>query len=138
MDYKWLLSFPYRLYRINLLFHLRRCAIGWTTFRTLGVGNSSVHCNVINCPWQSCPHHQVYSSKIVLILVYGRNGRYLRFQGRLLFGWCSFLYTPIVAPMLGFSQEYYGILPHVYTTLLFWASIVVIPVMCLIRDFAWK
>ena len=57
MDCKWVLSFPYWLYRINLLFHRRRCAIGWTTFRTLGMGNDSVHCNAVNSPWQSCPHH---------------------------------------------------------------------------------
>jgi hypothetical protein len=83
MDYKWVLSFPYRLYRVNLLFHLRRCTIGWTAFRTLGMGNNSVHCNAINCPWQSCPYHQVRSPKMTLIPAYGLNGRYLRFQGRL-------------------------------------------------------
>ena len=43
-----------------------------------------------------------------------------------------------VAPLLGFSMEYAGILPHLYPTILFWGSVVVIPVMCLIRDFAWK
>jgi len=51
------------------------------------------------------------------------------------------IFLPIyatVAPLLNFSTEYTGILPHLYTTLLFWATIFVIPVMCLIRDFAWK
>jgi phospholipid-transporting ATPase len=43
-----------------------------------------------------------------------------------------------VAPILGFSEEYAGILPHLYTTLLFWCSVVVIPILCLLRDFAWK
>jgi phospholipid-transporting ATPase len=43
-----------------------------------------------------------------------------------------------VAPLLGFSEEYAGILPHLYTTILFWASIAVIPILCLLRDFAWR
>jgi phospholipid-transporting ATPase len=51
------------------------------------------------------------------------------------------IFLPIyatVAPLLGFSEEYAGILPFLYPTIVFWASIIVIPVMCLIRDFAWK
>jgi phospholipid-transporting ATPase len=51
------------------------------------------------------------------------------------------LFFPVyafVAPLLGFSQEYQGILPHLFGSLAFWATIVVVPVMCLIRDFAWK
>jgi phospholipid-transporting ATPase len=40
--------------------------------------------------------------------------------------------------MLGFSMEYYGILPHLFGSVLFYLAVFVIPPMCLIRDFAWK
>ncbi|KAK7206902.1 phospholipid-transporting ATPase 1 [Myxozyma melibiosi] len=43
-----------------------------------------------------------------------------------------------VAPLLNFSIEYNGVLGHLYTSLSFWAMIVVVPAMCLLRDFTWK
>ncbi|KAL7270432.1 aminophospholipid translocase [Rhizina undulata] len=43
-----------------------------------------------------------------------------------------------VAPMLGFSTEYYGILARLVTSPVFWGMTVILPAMCLIRDFAWK
>ena len=44
----------------------------------------------------------------------------------------------IVAPAIGFSREYYGIDSHLYGNISFWACIVLIPLFCLLRDFAWK
>jgi phospholipid-transporting ATPase len=53
--------------------------------------------------------------------------------------WMVFLpIYAIVAPAIGFSTEFLGIVPHLFPNLLFWATIVIIPFMCLIRDFAWK
>ena len=52
-----------------------------------------------------------------------------------------FIFLPIystVAPKLGFSMEYAGVLPHLFTSPVFWLMIVVLPVLCLLRDFAWK
>ena len=43
-----------------------------------------------------------------------------------------------VAPMLGFSTEYSGILPHLATSPVFWGMTIVLPCICLMRDFAWK
>lgn len=43
-----------------------------------------------------------------------------------------------VAPRLGFSTEYFGILARLITSPVFWAMTVVLPFLCLIRDFAWK
>ncbi|KAI5780182.1 hypothetical protein DFH27DRAFT_362977 [Peziza echinospora] len=43
-----------------------------------------------------------------------------------------------VAPLLGFSTEYQGILPQLITSPVFWAMAVVLPCICLMRDFAWK
>lgn len=43
-----------------------------------------------------------------------------------------------VAPAIGFSKEYEGIIPRLYGFSLFWFCMVLIPAVCLIRDFAWK
>lgn len=44
----------------------------------------------------------------------------------------------IVAPSINVSREYYGVLPHTYGSITFWAGVFGISVLCLIRDFAWK
>ncbi|KAK3718506.1 aminophospholipid translocase [Vermiconidia calcicola] len=52
-----------------------------------------------------------------------------------------FVFLPvyaIVAPMLNFSTEYTNILPVLLTDPTFWLMAVVLPALCLIRDFAWK
>ena len=52
-----------------------------------------------------------------------------------------FIFMPIyafVAPKLNFSEEYHGILPHIAPSLVYWAAIVGVPALCLIRDVAWK
>jgi phospholipid-transporting ATPase len=43
-----------------------------------------------------------------------------------------------IAPLINVSTEYRGILPQIYPTVVFWAMILVLPFMCLIRDIAWK
>ncbi|CAA21897.1 P-type ATPase [Schizosaccharomyces pombe] len=44
----------------------------------------------------------------------------------------------VAAPAIGFSKEYYGIIPHLYGNLKFWASLLVLPTIALMRDFVWK
>ncbi|BGP52544.1 aminophospholipid translocase [Rhodotorula sphaerocarpa] len=43
-----------------------------------------------------------------------------------------------VAPMLGFSLEYTDIVSRLWTSLVFWFTILGIPVLLLIRDFTWR
>ncbi|CAN6674651.1 phospholipid-transporting ATPase Drs2p [Trichomonascus vanleenenianus] len=43
-----------------------------------------------------------------------------------------------IAPLINVSTEYRGILPHLYPSLVFWAMVLVLPCMCLVRDIAWK
>ncbi|KAH3681602.1 hypothetical protein WICPIJ_007476 [Wickerhamomyces pijperi] len=53
--------------------------------------------------------------------------------------WLGFL--PIyatVAPGVNVSKEYRGVLSHTFPSLTFWAMILVVPTLCLLRDFAWK
>lgn len=53
--------------------------------------------------------------------------------------WMAFI--PIyatVAPKLGFSTEYDGVVPRLFPSPVFWLMALVLPVLCLLRDFAWK
>ncbi|KAI9845262.1 MAG: hypothetical protein M1837_005018 [Sclerophora amabilis] len=43
-----------------------------------------------------------------------------------------------VAPMVNFSTEYHGVLPKLFSTPVFWLMCLVLPVLCLLRDFSWK
>ncbi|KAI9889295.1 MAG: aminophospholipid translocase [Vezdaea aestivalis] len=51
------------------------------------------------------------------------------------------IFIPIyafAAPKLGFSTEYHGVLGPLFSSPVFWAMAVVLPPICLMRDFAWK
>ncbi|OBA20430.1 membrane-spanning Ca-ATPase [Metschnikowia bicuspidata var. bicuspidata NRRL YB-4993] len=43
-----------------------------------------------------------------------------------------------IAPLINVSTEYEGVLAHTYPSLVFWAAIFGVSILCLIRDFAWK
>ncbi|PKS11949.1 hypothetical protein jhhlp_001245 [Lomentospora prolificans] len=43
-----------------------------------------------------------------------------------------------VAPMVNVSTEYHGVVPKLYTSPVFWLQTVVLAIMCLARDIAWK
>ena len=43
-----------------------------------------------------------------------------------------------VAPRLGFSTEYEGVLPRLLPSPNFWLAVVAVPALCLVRDVAWK
>ena len=52
-----------------------------------------------------------------------------------------FIFLPIyaiVAPMLNFSTEYKNTLPVLLTDPRTWLMMIVLPALCLLRDFAWK
>jgi phospholipid-transporting ATPase len=57
----------------------------------------------------------------------------------------SFVFTMIalpiyalVAPLLGFSMEYQGIVPRLWTSGVFYLCLLLFPVICLARDYVWK
>lgn len=47
------------------------------------------------------------------------------------------LYT-VIAPKVNVSKEYTGIMPFVYGSAVFWLTIIVVPTLCLMRDFLYK
>jgi phospholipid-transporting ATPase len=44
----------------------------------------------------------------------------------------------VVAPAIGFSTEYYGLVPRLWTDAVFYFVLVLVPIVCLTRDFVWK
>lgn len=53
----------------------------------------------------------------------------------------TMLFLPLyatVAPAIGFSTEYQGIVPRLWTDAVFYFSLLLVPAICLGRDFAWK
>ncbi|OBZ69638.1 hypothetical protein A0H81_10594 [Grifola frondosa] len=44
----------------------------------------------------------------------------------------------VVAPAIGFSTQYYGIVPRLWTDAVFYFVLLMVPILCLTRDFAWK
>ncbi|CCM04383.1 uncharacterized protein FIBRA_06558 [Fibroporia radiculosa] len=44
----------------------------------------------------------------------------------------------VVAPAIGFSTEYYGLVPRLWTDAVFYFMLILVPIFCLTRDFVWK
>lgn len=44
----------------------------------------------------------------------------------------------VVAPAIGFSTEYLGIVPRLWTNGVFYFVLLLVPTFCLARDFYWK
>ncbi|KAI0759957.1 phospholipid-translocating P-type ATPase [Trametes elegans] len=44
----------------------------------------------------------------------------------------------VVAPAIGFSTEYQGIVPRLWTDAVFYFVLILVPIICLTRDFVWK
>ena len=43
-----------------------------------------------------------------------------------------------IAPLIGISSEYLGLPRQLYGSWIFWTSILLLPMICLTRDFSWK
>ncbi|EIT78593.1 P-type ATPase [Aspergillus oryzae 100-8] len=53
--------------------------------------------------------------------------------------WLAFLPAyGYAAPAIGFSTEYYGTIPHLFKSPIFYLMAIVLPCVCLLRDYAWK
>lgn len=44
----------------------------------------------------------------------------------------------IIAPLIGFSLEYKGLVKPLWTDGVFYFCLIVFPVICLLRDYVWK
>ncbi|KAI9803259.1 MAG: hypothetical protein M1825_002050 [Sarcosagium campestre] len=53
--------------------------------------------------------------------------------------WMAFIPVyGIVAPKVNASTEYEGVIPRVFTSPIFWLMALVLPPLCLLRDYSWK
>ncbi|KAJ2550178.1 aminophospholipid translocase [Coemansia sp. RSA 1933] len=53
--------------------------------------------------------------------------------------WLAFLPVyAVIAPKFKTSTEYQGIIPHVYANPRFWLSVVMLSILCMMRDYAYK
>jgi phospholipid-transporting ATPase len=53
--------------------------------------------------------------------------------------WMAFLPAyAYVAPKAGLSKEFAGVIPRLFSSPVFWLMCLVLPCLCLVRDFAWK
>ena len=44
----------------------------------------------------------------------------------------------VVAPAIGFSKEYQNIVPRLWGDAIFYFVLLLVPIICLARDFVWK
>ena len=44
----------------------------------------------------------------------------------------------VVAPAIGFSKEYQNIVPRLWGDAIFYFVLLLVPILCLSRDFVWK
>lgn len=58
--------------------------------------------------------------------------------GSFIFTMCFLPLYAVVAPAIGFSTEYSGIVHRLWTNSVFYFVLMFIPIFCLVRDFVWK
>ncbi|KIK09858.1 hypothetical protein K443DRAFT_671169 [Laccaria amethystina LaAM-08-1] len=58
--------------------------------------------------------------------------------GSFIFTMCFLPLYAVVAPAIGFSTEYSGIVHRLWTSSVFYFVLIFIPIFCLVRDFVWK
>ena len=53
--------------------------------------------------------------------------------------WIAFIAAyATVAPMVNVSEEYFGTVPRIFSSPIFWLQLLVLPVLCLLRDVGYK
>ncbi|PGG99918.1 hypothetical protein AJ80_09273 [Polytolypa hystricis UAMH7299] len=78
--------------------------------------------------------------KAALVTTIWTKYTFLAIPGSMLI-WMAFIPAyAYAAPNIGsgFSTEYLGVIPRLFTSPVFWLMAVVLPALCLMRDFAWK
>jgi phospholipid-transporting ATPase len=63
---------------------------------------------------------------------------YLAIPGSFIFWLIFIVLYALIAPKIGISEEYQGIIGILLTSPVFYATVLLIPTICLLRDYAWK
>ena len=118
----------------------------WKTSWTLALGNSSLHGRSGNSFGESSACDQVrfrLRAPLGFAADSPPNSLWTKYAVMAIPGsmviWMAVMPVySIVAPKLGFSTEYFGIIGRLISSPVFWGMAVVLPCLCLMRDFAWK
>jgi len=81
----------------------------------------------------SCWYVRLVDSNLVHFLIFD-----LAIPGSFIFTMCFLPLYAVVAPAIGFSTEYSGIVHRLWTNSVFYYVLILIPIFCLVRDFVWK
>lgn len=76
--------------------------------------------------------------KAALVTDHWTKPSWMAIPGSFLFWMVFFVIFGLLAPMGGVATEYDGLVPVLYGSRIFWLFIIVIPIFCLLRDYAWK
>ena len=76
--------------------------------------------------------------KAALIVTMWTKFTVIAIPGSFILWLCWFPAYATIAPLINVSDEYRGVLAATYPLLTFWGMIFAVPVLCLLRDFAWK
>ncbi|RKP14890.1 hypothetical protein BJ684DRAFT_7889 [Piptocephalis cylindrospora] len=76
--------------------------------------------------------------KAALVTDHWTKPSWMAIPGSFLFWMVFFVIFGILAPMGGVATEYDGLVPVLYGSRIFWLFIIVTPIFCLLRDYAWK
>jgi phospholipid-transporting ATPase len=63
---------------------------------------------------------------------------WIAIPGSFLFWIVFFPIYGTVAPLLGVSTEYRGLTAMLYGSSVFWLTVIILPAICIVRDYAWK
>ncbi len=63
---------------------------------------------------------------------------YIAIPGSFIFWLVFIVLYGLIAPKIGISEEYQGIVGILFTSPVFYATILLVPIFCLLRDYGWK
>ncbi|CAG8467752.1 4457_t:CDS:10 [Acaulospora colombiana] len=63
---------------------------------------------------------------------------YIAIPGSFIFWMFFIIVYGTLAPKFKISEEYYGIVPKLFTSPAFYFTVLLVPIVCLLRDYAWK
>jgi len=76
--------------------------------------------------------------KAALITALWTKYTYIAIPGSFIFWLVFIVLYGSIAPKLNISEEYDGVIGVLFTSPVFYATILLIPIMCLLRDYGWK
>lgn len=126
---------------VNGFYHSAVVFIGTMLFYRYGTSLNMHGAVADHWTWGVC----IYSVSIVIVLGKAAlvTNMWTKFTliaipGSFIFWLIFFPIYGSIFPYANISREYFGVVPHVYGSGVFWLTLLVLPFFALIRDFVWK